>query len=223
MAALVVANDGKPLTPEERSAEQARLDRLVSQPDELRRKRMQEKADTDRTLRIMRALPDAFLYEYAGEENGLPGIGHIGDPLVKLTFRPNPSYRPPSRVEEVLTGMQGVILLDAVHYRIASIDGTLFKPVSFGWGILGHLNAGGHFLVHQQEVDDDDWEISSMALSFMGKVLLLKSLNLQSTETFSDFKKIAPDLSFAQAVELLEKSETANLEHHPASGLAEKK
>jgi len=184
---------------------------------------MQEKADTDRTLRIMRALPDAFLYEYAGVENGLPGIGHIGDPLVKLTFRPNPSYRPPSRVEEVLTGMQGVILLDAVHYRIASIDGTLFKPVSFGWGILGHLNAGGHFLVHQQEVDDDDWEISSMALSFMGKILLLKSLNLQSTETFSDFKKIAPDLSFAQAVELLEKSETANLENHPANGLAEKK
>ncbi len=38
--------------------------------------------------------------------------------------------------------MQGYVLVDAVHYRIASIDGTLFKTVGFGWGILGHLDRG---------------------------------------------------------------------------------
>ena len=33
--------------------------------------------------------------------------------------------------------MQGHILIDAKLNRIALIDGTLQKDVSFGWGILG--------------------------------------------------------------------------------------
>ncbi|MGB7641543.1 MAG: hypothetical protein WBL82_09660, partial [Terriglobales bacterium] len=136
-AGLVIAYDGKPLTADQQQAEQARLERFVNNPEELRKKRAQEREDDERTSRIMRALPDAFLYEDAGEVPGSDGIGHTGDPLVKLKFRPNPSYQPPSRVEEVLTGMQGHLLVDAVHFRIASIDGTLFKSVGFGWGILG--------------------------------------------------------------------------------------
>jgi hypothetical protein len=229
-AGLIIGYDGKPLTSEQQQAEQARLERYLLNPEELRKKRAQEREDAERTMRIMRALPDAFLYEYAGEETGSPGIGRAGDPLVKLKFRPNPSYQPPSRVEEVLTGMQGDMLVDAVHYRVASIDGTLFKSVSFGWGILGHLNAGGHFIVHQQNVHqqnvhqqdvDSVWEISSMTVNFTGKILLFKSLNIESTEVFSDFKRISNDLTFAQAVELLKKEEATLAEKTSSENLAE--
>ena len=221
-AGLTISYDGKPLTPEQRRAEQARLERFIKNPEELRKKRAQEHEDAERTTRIVRALPDAFLYEYAGEEMGSPGIGRVGDPLVKLKFRPNPKYQPPSRVEEVLTGMQGDVLVDAVRYRIASIDGTLFKQVGFGWGILGHLDRGGHFIVHQQEVDDNSWEISRMTVSFTGKILLVKGLFIQSTEAFSDFKPVSPDLTFAQALELLRKEEAAWAESPPAGTLTQK-
>jgi hypothetical protein len=220
-AGLVVANDGKPLTPEQRKAEQERLERFVKNPDELRRKRAQEHEEAERTNRIMRALPDAFLFTYAGEEAGSPGVGKVGDLLVKLKFRPNPDYHPPSHVEEVLTGMQGQLLVDAVLCRIASIDGTLFKQVSFGWGILGHLNTGGHFIVHQQEVEDNLWEISGMTVNFTGKILLVKNLVIQSTEVFSGFKRVSPDLSFAQAIELLKKEEAVMAEDLPGT-LAQK-
>ncbi len=219
-AGLIIASDGKPLTPDQQQAEKARLDRFIHDPYELRKKRAQEREDADRTTRIMRALPDAFLYEEAGEETGSVGIGRPGDPLVKLKFRPNPNYDPPSRVEEVLTGMQGHILVDAVHYRIASIDGTLVKSVGFGWGILGHLNAGGHFIVHQQDVNDV-WEISRMTVNFTGRILLFKSLNIESTELYCDFKRIPADLTFAQAVELLKKEETALAEKASSEKLAE--
>ncbi len=168
-------------------------------------------------MRIVRALPDAFLFEYAGEEPGSTGIGRAGGPLVKLKFRPNPRYQPPSRVEEVLTGMQGYVLVDAVRYRIASIDGTLFKPVSFGWGIFGHLDRGGRFMVQQQEVGDNFWEISSMTLSFTGKILLFKNLNISSTEVFSGFKRVPSDLTFAQALELLKKEESTESADNPAA------
>jgi hypothetical protein len=219
-AGLIIAYDGKPLTPDQQQAEQARLDHYIHNPEELRKKRAQEREEADRTTRIMRALPDAFLYEYAGEETGTAGIGRTGNPLVKLKFRPNPNYQPPSRVEEVLTGMKGNILVDVNHHRIASIDGTLFKSVGFGWGILGHLNAGGHFVVHQQDVDNV-WEISSMTVNFTGKILLVKSLNIESMETYSDFKQISNDLTFAEAVELLKKEEAALAEKSSPEKLAE--
>ena len=204
-AGLVIAYNGKALTPEQRHEEEARVQRFLSDPQELKKKRAQEREDTEHTLRIIRALPDAFLYEYMGEEQGSDGIGRAGDTLIKLKFQPNPRYQPPSRVEEVLTGMQGYVLVDAVHFRLASIDGTLFKSVGFGWGILGHLDRGGRFVVHQQDVGDDYWEASSMTLNFTGKILLVKNLSIISTEIFTGFKRVPSDLTFAQALELLKK------------------
>jgi len=218
-AGLVIAYNGKPLTPEQRHAEEARVERFINHPEELRKKREQERASAERTMRIVRALPDAFLFEYAGEEPGSEGIGRAGATLVKLKFWPNPRYQPPSRVEEVLTGMQGYVLVDAVRYRLASIDGTLFKAVGFGWGILGRLDRGGRFMVQQQEVGDNLWEISGMTLSFTGKILLVKSLSISSTEIFSGFKQVPSDLTFAQALELLKKEDASVAENSAASKL----
>lgn len=206
-AGVIIAYDGKPLTPEQRADEQNRNERFLKNPDELRKKRAQEHEDAERTERIIRALPDAFLFEPEGEQPGSAGIGRAGDPLLKMTFRPNPNYRPPSHVEEVLTGMQGDLLVDATHYRIASIDGTLFREVGFGWGILGHLDKGGHFLVHQADVGDNTWEISMMALKFTGKILLFKNLSIESTEVYTGFKPVSPNLTFAQALDLIKKQE----------------
>jgi len=204
-AGLVIAYNGKTLTPEQRRDEEVRVQRFISDPEEMQKKRQQERDSAERTLRIVRALPDAFLFEYAGEEPSTEGIGRTGDTLIKLNLQPNPRYQPPSRVEEVLTGMQGYVLVDPVHYRLASVDGTLFKSVSFGWGILGHLDRGGRFVLHHQYVDGSDWEISSMTLNFSGRILLVKSFSVVSTEAFTGFRRVPSDLTFAQALEMMKK------------------
>lgn len=204
-AGMLIANDGRPLSPQERSQEEARLANYIQNPQELNKKRKQEKEDADHTMRILKALPDAFLYEPEGTEPGTAIVGHPGDELVRLKFRPNPSYDPPSRTEQVLAGMQGYLLIDATEKRVAEINATLFKEVGFGWGILGHLDRGGRFLVEQADVGARNWEITHMELSFTGKILLLKKLSIQSNETFSDFHQVPSDLTFAQGVELLKK------------------
>jgi hypothetical protein len=208
-AGLVISYDGRGLTDSQRKDEEARADHVANDPEELRKKREQEHENAERSLRITRALPDAFLFAYAGEETGSLGTGHPGGKLVKLSFRPNPRYSPPSHVEEVLTGMQGFLLIDTTDYRLASIDGTLFKEVGFGWGILGHLNPGGRFIVHQQHVGDNAWEISSVTLNFTGKIMMFKNLAIDSTEVFSDFKRVPSDLTFAQGLELIKKEESS--------------
>jgi hypothetical protein len=206
-AGMVVAIDNKPLSAAQRQAEEARLEGLVNNPEGLKRKQKSEKEDTEHVTRIMKALPDAFLYESDGSAVGNQEIGKPGDQLVRLKFRPNPKYNPPSHVEQVLIGMQGYLLIDANQHRIAKMDGTLTKEVSFGWGILGHLDRGGHFLVEQAEVVPGDWEVTHMSLSFTGKELLFKSISVKSDEAFSNFQSVPPNLTFAQGVELLKKQE----------------
>ncbi len=137
--------------------------------------------------RIVRAMPDAFVYEYDGMEPGKAGLGKLGSELIRLKFRPNPNYTPPSHTEQVLSGMQGNLLIDSRAYRIARIDGILFKEVGFGWGILGHLDKGGHFLVEQGDVGDGSWDVHRMSLAFTGKVLFFKKIDIKSTEILSDF------------------------------------
>lgn len=203
-AAILIAVNDQPLNQDQRRAEESRLHRLANNPEELKKKQRQEKEDAERITRIVRAMPSAFFYEYDGSEPSRVGVGKPGDQLIRLKFRPNPKYAPPSRVEQVLTGMEGSILIDADYNRIASIDGTLFKDVGFGWGILGHLDKGGRFQVEQAAVSNSFWEVTRMHLSFTGKILLFKNLVIKSDETFSNFRRIPTKLTFAQGVELLE-------------------
>ena len=219
MAGLTIAYNDQPLTPEQMQDEKSRLAGLVRDPEQLGHKHSQEQETAERTLRIVKALPEAFLYDYDGEEKGAANIGRDGGPLVHLKFRPNPEYRPPSHVEDVLTGMQGVILIDPAARRIARIDGTLFKEVGFGWGILGHLDKGGHFLVEQRDVGDGSWQVSHMSLAFTGKILLFKSLAIKSEEVFSDFRRVPDGTTFAQGVEMLEE-EAKLAENHKAGAAA---
>ncbi|HEY1262892.1 MAG TPA: hypothetical protein VGF06_05165 [Terriglobales bacterium] len=203
VAGLVVANNDKPLSPEQQKGEIWRIRRFLKDPAEMKKKQKQEKEDAERYERIIRALPDAFVYEYDGTENGQAGVGQAGLVLTRLKFHPNPQYDPPSRVEQVLTGMAGHMLLDAKKLRIARIQGTLAEEVSFGWGFLGHLDRGGRILIEQGNVWEGQWRVTRLEMAFTGKILLFKSINVQSAEISSDFHPVSPDLSYAQGVELL--------------------
>jgi hypothetical protein len=207
MVGMTIAYNDLPLTPEQLKAEENRLAGMASNPEQLHHKHSQESETAERTLRIVKAFPDAFLYEKDETVMGTAEEGRPGGELVRLKFRPNPDYRPPSHVEDVLVGMAGVIMIDPVECRIAKIDGTLFKEVSFGWGILGHLDKGGHFLVVQRDVGDDTWNISRMSLAFTGKILLFKTLAIRSDEVFSDFRRVPADTTFAQGIEMLKARE----------------
>jgi hypothetical protein len=223
MAGMLIANNDQPLSAQQHQAEIDHLNWLAGNPEQLKKKHAREKEDADRTLRIVKALPDAFRYEYAGTEPSTPEMGRSGDQLVKLTFAPNPNYSPPSKVEQVLEGMRGYLLIDAAAHRIARIDGTLFRDVSFGWGIIGKLDKGGQFVVRQADVGDGSWDITGMSLRITGKILLFKGISMISDETFSDFHTVTQDLSFAKGVDLL-KTEQEKLAHnHEAEASVEKK
>lgn len=193
--------NGHPLSAEDRKKENDKLQKFANDPDARRRRRESNKADDKRAELMLTSLPDAFLYTYADTDRG-----PHGEELVHLTFKPNPSFNPPNHETAVYQGMQGDMLIDKQAMRIAKIDGTLFRDVDFGWGILGKLYKGGKFRIVQKDVGGGHWEEVEETLNFYGKILMVKSLTVWSTETMTDFRPIPPNLTTAQALDLLHKS-----------------
>jgi hypothetical protein len=193
--------NGKPLTPEERQKEDAKLVKFANDSEARRKRRESSKADDQRAALMLTSLPDAFLYTYAGTDRG-----PSGEQLVHLKFKPNPKFEPPNHETAVYQGMEGDMIIDRSAMRIAKIDGTLFKDVDFGWGILGKLYKGGRFRIVQRDVGGGHWEEVEETLQFYGKILMVKSLTIWSSETMTDFRPIPSNLTTAQALDLLHKS-----------------
>lgn len=193
--------NGKPLTSEERQKEDAKLTKFANDPDARRKRRDSNKEDDQRASLMLTSLPDAFLYTYVGTDRG-PN----GEQLVHLKFTANPKFQPPNHETAVYQGMEGDMIIDRNAMRIAKIDGTLFKDVDFGWGILGKLYKGGKFRIVQRDVGGGHWEEVEETLNFYGKILLVKSLTIWSSETMTDFRPIPSNLTTAQALDLLHKS-----------------
>jgi hypothetical protein len=207
VAGRVVAYNDQPLTPQQRQDEDARIERFLKNPDEMRAKQKEERDNRDRINKILKALPDAFLYEYDGFEPGTGSYGRKGSELLRLRFHPSTTYDPPSRIEQVLTGMTGTALVDLRKRRIARLEGTLIRDVSFGWGFLGHLDKGGSIILEQTNVAGDNWLMSRISIRLSGKILLVKSIRYNQTESSTDFQKVPEDLTFEQGVALLKKQE----------------
>ena len=190
----------KPLTPQLDRGEQERLNAYLADPDLRRKKMKQQEEDDRRTRNVVRALPDAFLYTYAGTTPGKSGD------LVRLTFVPNPDFRPQSRELQALEGMEGSMLIEPRALRLARIDARLVRDVNFGWGILGKLYKGGEFMVEQEDVGGGVWRPTAMNLNFTGKALVFKTIKIRNQQIASNFRPVPAHLSFAQGVELLRKS-----------------
>lgn len=193
--------NGKPLSAEERRKDNDRLEKFANSPDARRKRREANKAEDKRASLMLSSLPDAFLYTYDGSDHGPKG-----EELVRLKFRPNPSFNPPNHETAIYLGMQGDMIVDRKALRIAKIDGVLFKDVDFGWGILGRLYRGGKFIIVQRDIGNGDWEEVQETLQFNGKILMIKSLTVSSNERMSDFRPVSPDITTAQALDLLHKS-----------------
>jgi hypothetical protein len=203
VARLLSVND-KPLSPEAEQQEQARLDQLLSDPGRQHQRKQSEDDDRARALKILRALPTAFLYEDAGPAEGASGgvSGGASGILEKFTFRPNPSFSPPDLESQVLTQMTGTILIDRTAKRVVRLEGHLQRDIDFAWGILGRLDKGGWIALDEAEVGGSQWRTVRFQMVMSGRVLF-KSRSFDTTEEQSRFVPLTANLSYRDAIQLL--------------------
>jgi hypothetical protein len=203
--ARLIEKDGKPLPAEEEQAEIDRLNNLLAHPEIQQHRHKKEQEDSARGDEMVRMLPDAFLYTADGMVKGPNGLCY------RLKFRPNPAFTPPDREGEVYHGMVGELWVDQAQMRLAKIDAHLISDVNFGWGVLGRLYKGGSILVENSDVGLHHWETIHMKLQLKGKLLMMKSVDYSTTEDFSDFRMQRQELSYQEAIRLLQKSPAAQV------------
>jgi hypothetical protein len=200
----LISMNGQPLDKDQRRKEDQHLEKLATDPDAQKKRRKEQAEDQERINRIIKSMPDAFLFQYDGEEDSPFGK------LVRLTFKPNPNFDPPNRESQVYRGMAGTMLISASEKRMAKISGTLFQDVNFGWGIFGRLDKGGKFEVQQSKISPHRWETTFLNMKFTGRVLLFKKLNIEDQEMTTDFRPAPAHLSLAEGINVL-KQQTGQL------------
>lgn len=208
VARLLEVND-HPLSGADEQKEQARLTALLKDPNrQLHRKQSQE-SDTRRVLKVLRALPHAFIYQYAGA-----GVGPTGT-VEKFSFKPNPKFDAQDLETLPLTEMTGEIWIDAAQERVTRLEGHLQDDVDFGWGILGRLYKGGWIVIEQAEVSPKQWRIVRIQLEMNGR-LLFANKTFDTLQEQAQFAPVPVGLSYVQAIHLLRSgSETAEQQVAP--------
>jgi hypothetical protein len=195
VARLMTIND-QPLSAIDEGNEQARLQALMDNPGLQQHRKQSEDSDTARAMKVLRVLPNAFLYEFAGmARNG-------NATAVKFTFRPNPQFDPPDLETGILTAMAGEIWVDPAAERVVRLAGSLQQNKDFGLGILGELDKGGWVEIEQADVGGGQWRIVHLKLVMNGRILF-KQKNSNSEQNYTQFAPLPLDLSYKQAIEML--------------------
>jgi len=183
----------EPLQAEQQQKQARRLEKLLRDRDAVKDELHEQKSEIQRRIRMLKALPKALIFEFAGRENG----------LLRFTFRPNSDFSLKDRETQMYRGMEGVLWLEPMQERIVRIEGRLVKDVSFGWGILGRLNKGGIYEIAQTQVAPGIWRITSLNIDVKGRAFLVDSFRMFREESNSHFHRTSTSMTYHDAAQAL--------------------
>jgi hypothetical protein len=190
---LLLAEDGKPLSIQQQTAEKAKLADIAAHPETFQRREQAMKNDEQHAEQMLALLHKAFLFDEP----------HPDGSDVRIGYRPDPAYQPKTMEEKVLHAMSGEVLVDERSMQLHRIEGKVPADVSLGYGILGTIHAGSSFTTTHEMEPGGEWKDALVTTAIEGKAMLFKEIGRNEHVVHSEFKRVADDISVAQAVELL--------------------
>jgi hypothetical protein len=197
--ARLIERDGQPLTAAQDAAERQRLELELASRAEFLKRRRRENASRDDFMGLVRLLPQAMINTYTP---GQPQPARAASPQVVLDFRPDPSFRPPTMLADVLAGFAGRVWIDSRSRRMTRIEAHVLHPVNFGWGIVGRIYPGGTIELEQANPGRDRWVYSHVDAHLAMRVVV-KSVPMNDQMTATDFLPLPEPVSFEQGIHIL--------------------
>jgi hypothetical protein len=198
--ARLILKDGKPLTEEMDKAERARLNDMIASP--LTYAKHVKNGDAERKMadQLVPQMPDAAIFSYTP---GQPQTGKNPGMLeVVLDYRANPKFVPPNAEAEALTGLEGRIWVDSKSHYLVRMEGTISRPINFGWGMLAHIHSGGKLEMDQTDAGGGRWIFTDFSMKLSVRALMVKTLTVHSSAKGSNFQTLGP-MSYQDAIRLL--------------------
>lgn len=198
--ARLILKDGRPLTDAEDKAERQRLNDMVTSPSDYFKHVKNDGEGRKLADQLIRLMPDAMIYTYTP---GQPQTGRNGGVEIVLDYKPNPRFSPPSTPAQALTGLQGRVWIDARSQHVVRMEGTIFRAVNFGWGMLAHIYPGGHLMLEQEDAGGNRWIFTKFKEDVSVRALMVKTIHVRTDVEAGSFQVMPGPLGYQDAVRML--------------------
>jgi hypothetical protein len=199
--ARLILRDGRPLTAEEDAAERERLNDIMASPERYAKHVKNDAEGKKLAADLIRQMPDAMIYTYTP---GQPQKGHDeGSGEVVLDYYPNPKWSAPSTMSEGLTGLEGRIWIDVKTHQMLRMEGHIFKPINFGWGMLAHIYPGGQLTLEQTAIGGQRWIYTHFIEQVSVRAVMVKTMNVHTQVDAFGFQVLPGAMSYQEAIRLL--------------------
>jgi hypothetical protein len=188
----LLAQNGRPLSPKQRRQEDERIEELIRNPRDLAEQEHKEKDDLQKAQSLFKMLPDALLY----------AVDFSNGQTIRLSFKPNPDFNPPTFESRIFRVLQGSILVDSGQKRLIELRAVMSRDLEFVWGIFGKLRKGGSLELRQEQVEPGCWVMTFFNVQVTGRAWFFKSIGKQSHETFEAFMRVSDNLTLVEAADL---------------------
>jgi hypothetical protein len=166
---------------------------FINDTNALAKQRRTGSSDDKKAETFMRQFPVGFQWEIVSRDGN----------SIRLHYKPDPNYDPPTREARVLAAMEGNMTVHATQHRIMALDGKLTDDVTFGYGLFGRLYKGGSFSVQREELAPNIWQITKSTTHIQGHALIFKTISEQEDDTKSDFERLPDDITLDKAAEMV--------------------
>ena len=187
----LIAKDDKPLSAEEAKKEEERIQKIVDKrKDESegdRRKRLEkEEKEREEDRKFVLEIADAFNFHLVGSET----LG--GRDTWVIEGDPRPGYQPKERSTKIVSKFKGRVWIDKYEGQWVKLDITAIDSISFGW-FLARFHKGAHVVAEQTKINDEVWLPKHVTVQADVRLALVKNINADVDQTYSDYKKFRTD------------------------------
>jgi hypothetical protein len=114
-------------------------------------------------------------------------------PLILLTFKPKPNYKPHDSLEKMLQHVTGRAWVSEDDYELARVEADLVDRITFGAGILARIQPGSKGAMEWRRINNEVWLPYKREFIADARILLLKGMHQHVTSEFSDYRKYSVD------------------------------
>src|SRR5579862_6502432 len=183
----LIQKDDKPLDAKDAAKEEEKIQKIIdkrkneSEADRNKRKEKEEK-EREQGRKFVTEIADAYNFTLVGTERV------DGREAWVIDGEPRPGFEPHMKEAKFLSKFRGRVWIDKGDLQLSKMDVEAIDTVSVGW-VLARVHAGTRVMLEQTRVNDEVWLPRHVNFKLEARVALLKGYNLESEQSYRDYKK----------------------------------
>ncbi len=182
----LLSKNGQPLSPDELTKEDERIDKEVRQAIERRAKNESKGEQTD--PRGHEEVTVARLLELGTFANPRRQVWNGRDTVV-VDYLGDPHAKTRNRAEDVIRDLAGTVWIDQTDQEIVRTEGHFLRSFKIAGGLLASISEGTHFTFEQGKINNDVWLPEEITGSGDARFLLLFNFHGNLHVRYTDFRR----------------------------------